>query len=225
MPFTLGLSVNSVNTAGMMESMTERPYHHGALDTALVDAGVTAVRKGGMEAVVLRDLARSVGVSPSAAYRHFPSKEHLDARISQVGREQLGEALITARDSVTGTRATAKRAVDQFAAIGRAYVDFALENPRLFEAAFARYDAPPPDADDPDAWRVLVNGVDQMIEAGAIPSERRLDAPLIAWSSVHGLSVILTASAVPPIHDEQADRSVHREAIDRVLAGVLRAIS
>ena len=225
MLFTLCGRVNSVNTAGMMEEMANRPYHHGALETALVDAAVLAVEEGGIDAIAIRDLSRSIGVSPSAAYRHFPSREHLQARVGQVGRERLGEALISARDAVATTRSAQRRAIERFEAVGRAYVEFAISNPRLFEAAFARCDALPPGPDEPDAWQVLMDGVEEMIDAGAIPPARRADAPLIAWSSVHGLSNILIASTVPPEMAEVTARRAHDRAIDHVLKGVLRSIS
>ena len=57
--------------------MSEKPYHHGALEAALTDAALHFVQTSGIEALTLRDLARTLGVSPSAAYRHFPSRDHL----------------------------------------------------------------------------------------------------------------------------------------------------
>ncbi|MGB6235906.1 MAG: helix-turn-helix domain-containing protein, partial [Bradyrhizobium sp.] len=52
--------------------MTKSTYHHGNLASALVDAALKQVEQGGAEAVSLRDLAQSLGVSRAAPYRHFP---------------------------------------------------------------------------------------------------------------------------------------------------------
>lgn len=202
--------------------MSDRPYHHGALEAALVDAAVAAVRAGGLGALVVRDLARSIGVSPSAAYRHFPSRDHLQARVAQVGREELARSLLAARDVVTARGSKVGRAERRLTAIGRAYVGFALDNPNLFDAAFARCDVGAPTPDDPDAWQVLVDVVDELVDAGGVPTSQRNDAPLIAWASVHGLATILTASVTPPTLDAMAHAT---RAVDAVVDGVVRAIS
>ena len=50
-------------------------YHHGDLANALTLAATDLAREGGPEAVVLRQAARQVGVSATAAYRHRGRKE------------------------------------------------------------------------------------------------------------------------------------------------------
>ena len=170
----------------------------------------------------MRDLARSVGVSPSAAYRHFPSRDHLQARVAQIGREELARSLLAARDAVAARGSKAARAERRLTAIGRAYVGFAVDNPFLFDAAFARCEVGAPTPDDPDAWQVLVDVVGELVDAGAVPAARRDDAPLIAWASVHGLATILTASVTPTALDATA-HSAH--AVDAVVDAVVRAIS
>lgn len=177
--------------------MVDRSYHHGSLEQALADAAVTVVDRAGMQAMSLRELARTVGVSPSAAYRHFPSREHLVCRVSQMARQRLGQDLLKARDDASTARNAKRRSIDQFQAIGNRYVTFALEHPLLFEAAFVRCAIRPPSADSPDPWAILVETVEQLISSGVVPPERRADGPLIAWAGVHGLSQILTASVWP----------------------------
>ena len=49
-------------------------YHHGDLAQALVDAGLEVTRAGGPSALTIREVTRRVGVSPNAAYRHFPDR-------------------------------------------------------------------------------------------------------------------------------------------------------
>lgn len=197
--------------------MAARPYHHGALDTALLDAALDVVREAGIGAVALRDLARTTGVSPSAAYRHFPSRDHLIARVAQIARQMLAAELIAARTPAGQSDDARQRSIEQLEAIGTAYVTFALHHPRLFEAAFVRCDSRPDSPDDPDAWLVLVDAIDCMIDAGAVPEPRRADAPLIAWAGVHGLAQILTASIWP----EGVSADHH---IDAVVKGLTRAL-
>lgn len=197
--------------------MSTRPYHHGALEQALTDAALDVVRSAGVEAITLRDLAKTVGVSASAAYRHFPSRDHLVCRVSQRAREALAEELLAADAEAAGTRRSARASVRRFEAIGRAYVLFATHNPRLFEAAFVRCGVSPAEADDPDAWGVLIGSIDEMIAAGAIPASRRADGPIIAWAGVHGLAYILTTSTWP-------DGLSVDDHIGAVVSGITRSL-
>jgi hypothetical protein len=56
------------------EAMTERPYHHGNLRTALLTQAERTVRERGVKELSLRELARDVGVSHAAPRRHFPDR-------------------------------------------------------------------------------------------------------------------------------------------------------
>lgn len=198
--------------------MTEKPYHHGSLEAALVDAAMHVVRATGIAHVTLRDLAREVGVSPSATYRHFPSREHLVAHVSQRCREEFASALLEARDAVPATGNAKRRSVQRFQEIGRAYVRFAIDHPTVFDAAFSPCEVRLEREDDPSAWFVLVDAIDRMVETGAVPPARRKDAPIIAWSGVHGLANIVTNSVWP-------DGMSADTEIDAVTNGIYRAIS
>ena len=198
--------------------MTEKPYHHGSLEAALTEAAIEVVRTSGIATLSLRDLARAVGVSPSATYRHFPSREHLVSHVSQRCREEFAGALITAREAVPRKGTAKQQSIARFQAIGRAYVHFAVDHATVFEAAFATCDVPIQRDDDPSAWQVLVDAIDHMVETGAVPAERRRDAPIIAWSGVHGLANIVTNSIWPP--GVSADHE-----IDAITDGIYRAIS
>jgi AcrR family transcriptional regulator len=50
---------------------TRATYHHVDLRAALITAGIGLAREGGPQAVVLREVARIVGVAPNSAYGHF----------------------------------------------------------------------------------------------------------------------------------------------------------
>ena len=198
--------------------MSEKPYHHGSLEQALTEAAMEVVAADGIDALSLRDIARTIGVSPSATYRHFPSRDHLVAHVSQIAREDLARALILAREQVAATGSRRRRSIRRFEGIGRAYVLFAVGAPNLFEAAFTPCDVRPATDDDPAAWLVLVRAVDEMVSTGAIPEKRRRDAPLIAWSGVHGLAAILTASIQPTGY-------TFDDEVDAVISAISRAIA
>jgi AcrR family transcriptional regulator len=69
--------------------MDKPAYHHGNLKSALISAALAAVEQGGPEAVSLRDLAQSLGVSRAAPYRHFPDRRALLAAVAARGFEDL----------------------------------------------------------------------------------------------------------------------------------------
>ena len=67
-----------------------KPYHHGALHSALIEASIALAREGGPDRVILREAARAAGVSHSAAYRHFADRDALLAEVSRFARNELG---------------------------------------------------------------------------------------------------------------------------------------
>jgi AcrR family transcriptional regulator len=82
---TLCSNVSCVN----IHAMDKPAYHHGDLKSALITAALAAVENGGPEAVSLRDLAQSLGVSRAAPYRHFPDRDALLAAVAARGFEDL----------------------------------------------------------------------------------------------------------------------------------------
>ncbi len=198
----------------------ERPYHHGNLRPALIDAAVARARVGGPDAVSLRDVAHDVGVSPSAAYRHVRDRSHLMALVSQVARQELARTMIDGQDAVQPTGDPAADAVARFEACGRGYIDFATGSPDLFRTAFLATGCPPDNADHPDPALVLATAIDGLVEAGLLDPVRRADAALIAWTAVHGMSALLVDDMISiglGIDTDPARRAV----LDSVLRAVV----
>jgi AcrR family transcriptional regulator len=193
-------------------------YHHGNLAVALLEAGVNAARTGGPAALQLRDLAAAAGVSPSAVYRHFPDMAHLSAEVSRTAREALATSLLAAADAVPRERdEPGLAAIRRLHAIGRAYIQFAVREPHLFDTAFMTLSVPPACADNPSAWDVLCTALDDLVATGELEASRRHDAPLIAWSAVHGLSGVLLRAVLPAAYRPD-------EAIEATLVGVRDAL-
>ena len=74
--------------------MYEKPYHHGNLQTELIEEGLALIHEEGVVNFSLRKLAKRVGVSPTACYNHYPSKEELLAAMKHYVTEQFSNALL-----------------------------------------------------------------------------------------------------------------------------------
>ena len=178
-------------------------YRHGDLRRALIDAGVALARAGGPDAIVLREATRQAGVVPNAAYRHFASREDLLDAVRAVSLASLAYAMTAEVEglSLSGDAAADSRA--KLRAIGAAYIQFARREPGLFRTAFAgahtpmptrRADAPAGEAStagQPDPFLLLGAALDEMVSAGVLPTSRRAGAEYLAWSAVHGWSMLV----------------------------------
>lgn len=197
--------------------MPKDTYHHGNLRAEVLDVSVRRVRAGGMAALVAREVAREVGVTPAAVYRHFADFDHLRAEVSRAAREELARAMAAGRAGVPSGGDQRAEALARFEAVGMAYVRFAQHEPGLFDAAFARSAVMPSVPDDPSAWDVLNGALDDLVTVGALSMERRGEAPMIAWTSVHGLACIVAFSALPPDVPVAVATRVVLDGIDRAL--------
>ena len=180
----------------MSTAIPVRPYHHGDLRNALVVAATELAAQDGPDGVVLREAARQIGVSPSAAYRHFPSREGLLAVVGSEARRALAARMIAAMDAIGGSGKTS-RATERFRACGREYIRFALEEPGLFSVAFRPC---PPELyvpEDPSPYHILSGSLDELDRAGllAVP---RAGVEEYAWVGVHGAAVLLGGGAIDP---------------------------
>ena len=74
-----------------------KPYHHPDLRRALLDAALDLLREEGVKGFSMRKLAALAGVSHSAAYRHFASKDEILAELMLEAHKGLKAALEAAR--------------------------------------------------------------------------------------------------------------------------------
>jgi AcrR family transcriptional regulator len=167
-------------------------YHHGDLRSALIEEGLKRLESGPAEKVSLREIARNVGVSATAVYRHFPDKAALLSALCLAGDDMLAEAFTAAIEGEPDGRAA-------FRAVGRAYVRFGIANPALFQLMYA----PLPDGREGEgtdfqskAMQILRDGIAGLSEPGTSEADRNVKG-LQAWSLVHGLAVLMLSRFVP----------------------------
>ncbi|AXK32594.1 TetR/AcrR family transcriptional regulator [Streptomyces armeniacus] len=203
-------------------------YHHGDLRNALIDAAVGLARAGGPDAVVLRAAARQVGVSPTAAYRHFAGQSDLLFAVKTVGQQMLAERMEGAAGSVPGE--PDEGVEERVLAMGKGYIGFALDEPGLFRSAFCNTPdlamglsdegVPQPASGEHQfrSFELLIGILDGLVASGLMPPARRPGAEVAAWSLVHGLAMLILDGPFSLLPDDQRDAAVDR-ALRTLVAG------
>lgn len=172
------------------------PYHHGDLRNALVAAAARMVELGGQEQFSLREAARSVGVTANAAYRHFADKSALLTAVAASGFEELSRRMIAAMSRRGRTAHDSATATGRLRAVGRAYVELALEQPEIFRLMFGPsglscLDGGASRIHGPTPAELLGGVLDDLVAEGRMSTERRAGAELRAWSAVHGFASLV----------------------------------
>lgn len=165
-----------------------RPYHHGDLPAALLEAVAELIREGGLEAVTLRAAARRAGVSHAAPAHHFGDKSGLLAAFGRQGFDRFTAHLGAARDQTDGPPAA------QLGALALGYLAFARNHRPWFEVMFR----PELIGEHTDhlaeygrgSFEVLADQVRACFMAGT-PEQDILGMSVAAWAAVHGLAQLL----------------------------------
>lgn len=189
-----------------------KPFHHGNLRAVLLDQAQAVLRKGGLDALSLRELAREAGVSHAAPRKHFADRDALLDALAERGFDQLAERIADA----------AAREPDDFRralhAVASAYLEFAVAEPALLDLMFAAKVHNPSDAvrnavanHMAALLRIIARGVD----AGAyVPSDvERLT--LVLSASVQGIGGLVTSGRIT----EPQSEALIGDAIALILAG------
>jgi AcrR family transcriptional regulator len=163
------------------------PYRHGNLANALRAAARAILDEAGPDGIGLRETARRVGVSATAAYRHFRNKEDLLAAVAAEGFRELAAAMeMGATES------------DQLHGVGLAYVDFALQRRGLFRLMFGPILVQRAKYPELDEAARAVFGLLQRVAVSADEQSRGDNAAgMAAWGLVHGLSSLFIDGLVP----------------------------
>jgi len=192
--------------------MTERPYHHGNLRTALLAEAERTVRERGVQELSLRELAREVGVSHGAPRRHFPDRQALLDALAEAGFARLGAELRRAADAA-GEDFPARL---QFTA--SAYVRFATRDAALLELMFAGKRHEPSgtlhEAAD-RAFSVILELIEQGQAVGALERGEPERVGLVLFATIQGIAALVTGGIVDA---EQLDELV-ADAIAYFLRG------
>lgn len=188
----------------------KRPHSEQDLREACVEEAFRVIGESGIDSLSLREVARRLGVSHQAPYKHFPSRDHI-----------LAEVVRRAYMNFAGYLEARPRSADpeeDLGNMGRAYLQYAREHPLHYTLMFETKKPDP--AAHPEmmqqakyAFSLLTEGLKRLPhrhDSARIPAE--LDA-LYVWSCLHGLASVMKGQALhtlsmPDAMLEQADAFV-----------------
>lgn len=200
------------------ERTGDRPYHHGNLRTALLDAAEASLREHGSDQLSLRDLARRVGVSHAAPRRHFPDRQALLDALAVAGFDRLGAEL----------RAAIGEAGEDFAArlgaAAAAYSRFATRDVALLDLMFTTKHQRGSES-VVTAAGVALTVVFELIaegqDAGVLEAGDLYQVGTILFATIQGIVTFVNGGLVPP---EMLDELVET-AVEQFLRGSRRTVS
>jgi len=168
-------------------------YHHGDLRQEASLLALETLREQGDTAISLRALAKQLGVSAPALYRHFSDRDSLLAELAVTGFEELRERLLAVDQRVP------RRALID---IGLVYVGFAQDEPNLYRLMFGGRVLPKsvhPTLDEAGhgAFKVLEDTIARAQQVGYLKPMPVALMTAAAWSLVHGLAQLSIDGHLP----------------------------
>ena len=199
------------------------PKEHNAvpvqdLRDACVCAAREAIARHGIESLSLRDVARRLGVSHQAPYKHYPSRDHLLAEVMRRCFQQFAQHL--------DARKHFDDAHQDLESLGRQYLSYAQQHPLEYRLMFG---TPWPAAaehsellhNSTHAFDILRQVLQRIHGNSAQQSERvDLDA-MFVWSTMHGLVGVMNGNCIDKL-------GLHQEmlglVVQHVMDGVARGV-
>jgi len=197
-----------------------RPFVRGLDDTRalLVTAARDLFLEAGEPGFSLREVARRVGVSPAAVYRHFEGKEALIFAACTQGFAVFSSYLLRALSAATP--------LDRALAACEQYRAFGLENPLDYRFIFmspAEQVHQPKEHTEPargeavlpqhSTFQFLVDRVRECMDAGVITRGDPEKTSLLVWAHLHGLVSLRLAGLLAPVGDERAFADMYRHSV------------
>jgi AcrR family transcriptional regulator len=183
----------------------EQPYHHGALDQALLRAAETVLERDGLQGLTLRAVAREAGVSHAAPTHHFGDLTGLLSELAAIGFRRFGQTM-GAAGAIDGTMS------DKAMARARAYVAYAKANPGMYGLMFRteRLDMTRPalrdaaNASFAGLTRAIGAKRQEQIAEDRLSMDQAADIAL-AWSLVHGYTMLMLDGRLKDILERLPD--------------------
>lgn len=188
------------------------------LREACVAAAHAVIAEEGIEQLSLRDVARRLGVSHQAPYKHYPSRDHLLAEVVRRCFVRFAEHL--------DRRKRFDAPEKDLESLGLEYLRFALSNPLEYRLMFgtpwpqgAAHDALERDARY--AFDILRAAIGRLHGPKAVRSGLADRDAMFVWAAMHGLAGVLQSNIMPNL---ALKPGVLESAVEHVMCRVSDAI-
>jgi AcrR family transcriptional regulator len=189
---------------------------------ACIEAALRIIDAHGVEALSMRDIARELGVSHQAPYKHFASRDHILAEIMR--REYSAFAHYLDAHAAAGTPQQRMRKM------GVAYLAYAAEHPKRYRLMF---ETPLPNCEQHPALSAEAHHALGLLRAclASLPQHRGTDADAIErdavfiWSTLHGFATLLHTRALhSAVEREHAVNALSDHLMERIRAAIRKRV-
>ncbi len=170
-----------------------RPYHHGNLREALVEAAIALISESGPQGFTLAEAARRAGVSAAAPYRHFKGRDDLLEEIARRGFDEFSAQMWGAWNEGQ------PNALAALSRLGETYLNFSREHPAYYVAMFESNVPLEPQTEIAEhfenGFAVLIAAAEALSEP--LPPEDRPPPRMVAnhiWAMAHGVVELFARS-------------------------------
>ena len=204
-----------------------KSYHHGNLKQELIHCACRLCEENGYETLSMRSIAKESGVSQTAPYRHFDTKESLYAYVAMEGFKKLSAA--------TNIDISKKVTKDNMVKTGINYINFGLGNANTYDLMFGTA------VGDFSNYPDLLDCANGTYENMKLSFSKLAQDPedviaykcITLWSMLHGLVGILRKVAVVDNMDPEQDHGPIKSAsliganldehLDKVITGIIQS--
>ncbi|CAH0990471.1 hypothetical protein SIN8267_00563 [Sinobacterium norvegicum] len=170
--------------------MADSTYHHGNLRESLINLGIAHLDEKGAENISLRALAREIGVSQTAPYRHFEDKNQLLSAIAINGFDIMAHSI---SDAITDLDDQPPKYLK---AMARSYILFSLENTEVFKLMFGpilgdRKSYPELLAAGQRSFKLIEKSLQTGVDTGIFSIEDITITANSVWASIHGVASLM----------------------------------
>lgn len=187
-------------------------YHHKDIKNRLLELAIKKLEEVGVENLSIRELARDLGVSKNAPYRHFRNKDELLAAIANFGFIELTRMMEDGISAESGFR-------ESLESMGNRYIDFSRLYPSIYrfmfsmtksEIFYTKYDE-----NASKAFLILSNQIEKAIDSGLIKQQDAFKTALSVWAYIHGCASFYVDSIGLPFG--LSDKNIKIFSVDMLL--------
>jgi AcrR family transcriptional regulator len=211
----------------MTETSDDLPgsYHHGDLRLAILRAACDHLRRENADSLSLRALARGIGVSQTAPYRHFDSKNALFAGIATRGFQILGGQMKVSLADQTSP-------MQSYLTLGRCYLDFSREHAKkyqlFFDSSLVEFgEYPRLQEASGVCFDHLLDVIRIGQQAGLFVEQEEEEIAAIVWAGLHGIASLLQLEhGRQDVNDRPVGKAIRflAEEQDQTLNLLLRSV-